>query len=46
MATARKEAIQAARDLHYSTAVIERLASARTETEILNIMIDARRHCR
>lgn len=46
MKRARREAIRAAKELHYGAATIERLANAATENEILNILVDARRNAR
>ncbi len=40
---ARKDAAEIAEDLRYSNKVIERIWSAESETQITNILIDARK---
>lgn len=42
MAKARYDAVRIAKELGYSAETIRRLTNATTETEILNILVDAR----
>ena len=44
MGRAKYNAIRIAKELGYPAEIIERLRNAKTERQITNIMIDARRH--
>lgn len=44
MAKARYDAVRIAKELGYSAETIRKLTNATTETEIVNILVDARRH--
>lgn len=46
MGKARYDAVRIATELGYGKDVIVRLKKAATETEILNILVDARRNAR
>lgn len=46
MGQSRYDAIRIARELGYGKEIIARLSNATTETQILNILVDARRNAR